>query len=48
LTHAGVNLHEAARSIWMSRMPTKTFGDADDFGDLDNDAELELLELACQ
>jgi hypothetical protein len=24
------------------------FGDADDFGDLDDDAELELLELACQ
>jgi hypothetical protein len=24
------------------------FGDADDFGDLDNDPELELLELACQ
>jgi hypothetical protein len=26
LTHAGVNLHEATRSIWMSRMPRKTLG----------------------
>jgi hypothetical protein len=26
----------------------KDFGDADDFSDLDDDAELELLELACQ
>ena len=47
LTTTGVNLHEAMRSIWMSRMLTKTLG-APICGDLGGDADLELLELACQ